>query len=323
MSVVTVNRAIVPAVWPNNLGCATSGGFDLQVRESWQFVPATFDEMCDWATVVDDDNDDNATMSRVKHLVYTDETLAPDGKDLWTVNIILQGFVAACSLSMFGNWKGKPKDVQGAAQFLTLESGGFKEPFKSQVEALRNIRELIAVHVGAEVHAAGAEDDRIALRQPVFTKVRATQKRSSAVTLTDANDPRRAARKIADQWCIDHRINTSLRRKNGVNMPVVCDAIGRGDFVEVTISARIETVRTRKSQGSRVTFVMHDVVRLWSAMEAQAVIGLRVNESRPPPAEEQQTSAQARVVHTAPVLSATNAVAGGGGDGEEMVTDRE
>lgn len=95
----------------------------------------------------------------------------------------------------------------------------------------------------------------------------------SSVALTDMNDPRRSARKIMDQWRIDHKINTAIRRNNGENMPVASDAIGRGDFVEVTVTARIEVIRTRRSQGSKVSFIMHDVVRLWSAQEAKVSEG--------------------------------------------------
>lgn len=87
--------------------------------------------------------------------------------------------------------------------------------------------------------------------------------------MNDSNDPFRAARKVASRWRIDHVIETSVRRPNGVNMPVAPEAIRLGDFVEVNVSANIRTVRTRKRQDTIVEFCMHDVVRLWSAKEAK------------------------------------------------------
>lgn len=99
----TGNRTIVPAVWPGELGRAESGAFDLQVRDTWQYVPETFEGICDWAAIARDD-DGEASWGR-RNLVYRPLMLPADKRDsTQIVVVVLQGFLGNFNVSPLGNW---------------------------------------------------------------------------------------------------------------------------------------------------------------------------------------------------------------------------
>ncbi len=102
----TVNRAVVHSVWPYDLGCVAARQNNLQVRDSWRFVPEGFDTLCDWARVVDNESDEGRAR-RVKHLVYCDQVL-PGSRagGLYTVSVVLQGFLGEHALGTLGTWRG-------------------------------------------------------------------------------------------------------------------------------------------------------------------------------------------------------------------------
>lgn len=100
-------------------------------------------------------------------------------------------------------------------------------------------------------------------------QVRPVAGQEPSIRLTDANDPFRAARKIAYRWRVDHVVRTSIRRSNGQNMLIAPDQIQVGDFVEVTAAARIELVRTRKRRGTVIEFEMYEVAKLFSDEQVQ------------------------------------------------------
>ena len=89
------------------------------------------------------------------------------------------------------------------------------------------------------------------------------------VELTDRNDPRGAARRMSSRWRVGHRIVCGARRKNGQNMIITPEALAEGDFVEVSIALDITVVRSKKQRGTVVRFSPQEVVRLWTAEEAQ------------------------------------------------------
>ncbi|KAI9067884.1 hypothetical protein FKP32DRAFT_1609134 [Trametes sanguinea] len=271
MSIVTVNRAIVPTLWNNDLAAVASVGYDQQVRVSWRFVPETLNEMLDWATVVEDDEEGSAGGCRLHHLVYADG-VAPDGDGgSCTVTLVLQGFLGAHAVGVLGNWRGKERDAQMAVQFLVLESGGYDVAFGAQVRALQNVRQLIAMRVGGDVDLMNESASSISLRRRVFTKVNAVDADGVGIELTDAMDPQGRARAMRSRWRVDHIIPVRFRRPNGSTIDVVPDALRRGDFVEVTATARIEVQRSRKRRGVFVQFEMHEIVRLLSAQEVKAM----------------------------------------------------
>ncbi|KAJ3006617.1 hypothetical protein NUW54_g3870 [Trametes sanguinea] len=181
--------------------------------------------------------------------------------------MLLHGFVRDASLSVLGNWSGKGRDAASAVQYIELESGGCHVPFSAQLRALRNVREVIEMRAGAAFDADVGDDDCIRLERRVFTKVRTTARGVESVRLTDVNDPFRRARKIAAMWRVDHVVTTILRRPSGDHIAVSSDVITVGDFVEVTATAHVELIRSRKRRGAKVTFQMHEVVRLYSARE--------------------------------------------------------
>ncbi|KAI0335954.1 hypothetical protein GY45DRAFT_1235425, partial [Cubamyces sp. BRFM 1775] len=249
-------------LWPTKIAEVVSKGYDQQVREGWQFIPETFDRLCDWAAVVSDESVGKHV--GLRHLVYDAAVMKDDDGGLCTVTIVLQGFLGKCALSALGNWKGSVyRDAPSAVQFMELESGGCDVPFGAQQRALKDIRELIALKVGGAVLDGGNSDDPvITLRRRVFTKVRPTDNGVTGVRLTDANDPNGFARKVAHHWRVEGSISTAIRRPNGSNMAVAYDVLQPGDFVEVSATAYVEVVRTRKRRGTVIQFEMHEVVRL-------------------------------------------------------------
>ena len=100
-----MNRAIVPASWPGNLGRVESCGFDRQVSDDWRYVPETYEGICDWATVVEDEREEHAGLWSHRHLVYQASVL-PEARRQTTycVTIVLQGFLGDFNIGLLGNW---------------------------------------------------------------------------------------------------------------------------------------------------------------------------------------------------------------------------
>ncbi|KAH9853915.1 hypothetical protein C2E23DRAFT_693745, partial [Lenzites betulinus] len=183
-----------------------------------------------------------------------------------TVTIVLQGFLGKSSLTALGNWRGKERDTPSAIQFMELEAGGCEVPFRAQQDTIRNLCTVITMRTGTDINVDGfVQGSKIFLRRRVFTKVRPTDRGVQSVQLDDHKDPYGAARKIASRWRIEQEVLTAIRRPSGSKIAVAPTLLTKGDFVEVTASARIETVRTRKRNGTIVSFEMHEVVRLYNA----------------------------------------------------------
>ena len=99
------NRAIVPVLWPAGLGRVENGGFQLQVSEDWRYVPETLDQVCDWATVLDDSDDVHSIGRHACQLVYQPSTLPEATRDkTFKVSVVLQGFLGDFNLAVLGNW---------------------------------------------------------------------------------------------------------------------------------------------------------------------------------------------------------------------------
>ncbi|KAI9064827.1 hypothetical protein FKP32DRAFT_1533715, partial [Trametes sanguinea] len=264
----SANRAIVPILWGDRLGPIVSQGYDCQVRTDWRFIPESLNDLIDWANVVEEDEGHDGAAHRLYHLVYA----VPVGDDGdsgdCTVTLVLQGFLGAHALGVLGNWRGKERDAQSAVQFLVLESGGCEVAFQPQVSALQNIRRLIAMRIGGDVVDSG-DNSSIMLRRRVFQRVRPTDEEGQGIRLTDAVDPFGKARAMSSRWRVDHKIVVSVRRPNGSTLEVVPDVLKHGDFVEVTATARVEVLRSRKRRGVMVQFEMHEVVRLLTGQEAK------------------------------------------------------
>ncbi|TFK86996.1 hypothetical protein K466DRAFT_491687, partial [Polyporus arcularius HHB13444] len=278
----TGNRAIAPTLWPGGLGRSETCGIDLQVRDDWRYIPETLDDMCEWAAVGCDDVDDPTFERDRRYLLYHPSVVPTEylGVDC-RVTVVLQGFLGAFQLSTLGNWKGREKDAARAVQYLVLESGGCTEAFQAQTRALENLKRFICMKVGSSANDREYGGDSIYLERLVFTKVRAVSDRASFIELDDRTDPRRNARKIAHRWGINHVVQTGARRANGENTSIALEALRVGDFVEVSVSADITAVRRGGrgggGGGTVVRFGMHEVVRLWTAEEAQVwVVGMRM-----------------------------------------------
>ncbi|KAH9847123.1 hypothetical protein C2E23DRAFT_863605 [Lenzites betulinus] len=273
MSVVTLNRSIVPVLWPGDLGRTQSGGFELQVEDrSWRYVPETFEEMCDWAVVVKQ-GEEESSMWSTRALVHHPLTLPPTMRSqLRPVMIVLQGFLGDFNISPLGNWDKRDRSVPGALQFVTLESGGVEDVFGAQVRALQHLRAFIRAKVGAELDEEPSDlGDALMLERSVFTKVRPSGTQLPAIRLSNASDPGGRARKLGVDWRVDHVIQTGARRANGQNMGVAPTSLRRGDFVEVSVFAEIQFGRRHRRTGSVIKFAMKEVVRLWTAEDAEVV----------------------------------------------------
>ncbi|KAJ3008528.1 hypothetical protein NUW54_g3119 [Trametes sanguinea] len=245
MSIITCNCAIVPAVWPCGLGRADTSPFDLQVEESWRYVPETFKGICDWATVAKEDDTDQTSFSH-RHLVYQPSALPEDKRDTtFYVTVILQGFLGEFNISVLGNWKRRDRNPASAIQFLTLESGGVNDAFTAQLRALDNIRALISAKVGADTSHAELELGKITLQRRVFTREDTRESLLSSGTSTTSSV-------------------LGARRANGENVEIAHTALRCGDFVEVSAYADIQVTRRNRRIRTTVHFAMREVVRLWS-----------------------------------------------------------
>lgn len=77
--------------------------FDLQVRENWQYVPETFEGICDWAAVVKDAESEESWGRR--HLVYRPLMLPENRRQSsQVVVVVLQGFLGAFNILPLGDW---------------------------------------------------------------------------------------------------------------------------------------------------------------------------------------------------------------------------
>ena len=103
-----VNQAIVPSLWPNDLGRVAAFKYDKQVSDSWRFVPPTASGLHSWADVVDNPTENARPGER--HLVYTvgsaDDTWSSATAEASSVDVvvILNGFLTDLNLSSLGNW---------------------------------------------------------------------------------------------------------------------------------------------------------------------------------------------------------------------------
>ncbi|OSD03119.1 hypothetical protein PYCCODRAFT_1424988 [Trametes coccinea BRFM310] len=280
MSVVTHNRAIVPAIWPGDLGRPNTSAFTLQVTDDWRYIPETFDGICDWATVTSEDDESHEYTER-RHLVYLSSVLPESLQNtMFHVTIVLQGFLGDFNISVLGNWKKREKTVAAAMQFMRLESGGPNEAFAAQVRALQNIRDFIVAKVGGDLNARDLQADSIFLQRQVFTKVRPYGDQASGIRLSNVTDPGGHARKISNRWKVDHIIQTGARRANGKNMDIAHTALRRGDFVEVSVFADIHVLRRKTRPLTLVNFAMKEVVKLWSAEECKMRVVLTVENTQ-------------------------------------------
>ncbi|PIL24936.1 hypothetical protein GSI_12823 [Ganoderma sinense ZZ0214-1] len=179
MSVITLNQAIVPTIWPGELGRIAASRFDKQVRSSWRFVPESSTGLHHWALVIENENDEARAGER--HLVYAPDIADPTWSrssttiSAFDVAIILHGFVSEVNLSPLGTWSKelnrKANNAPSAKQTLSLVSGGCNQPFGAQQQTLSSITEFIALKIGLRHYPAHSEDE-INLERQVFTKIK-------------------------------------------------------------------------------------------------------------------------------------------------------
>ncbi|KAI0349542.1 hypothetical protein OH77DRAFT_1525556 [Trametes cingulata] len=272
MSVVVLDRSIIPSVWPAGLGRVDSRRFNAQVKDGdWRYVPQSFEDICDWATVTTEEDDVSARGRR--YLVYSPSVLPADKQgSMFNVQIVLQGVLGDFNLSPLGNWNRKESGAPSATRYLFLESGGFQPAFDAQRRALENLRELVTVKLGSGIVDEEDNSGRIEIRRSLFTKVRPTGDQLPAVRMGDATDPGGYARKIASRWRVDHNVRIGVRRADGRNMDIAPSALQRGDFVEVTVFADVHLVRRNKRTGPVIRFAMNDVIRLWRGKDVQQML---------------------------------------------------
>lgn len=72
--------------------------------ESWQLVPASFEDICEWACVVR--NTTAAEWTRTYQLLYSFPGQAALTNTIYPVILRLQGFVKTCNLAPLGSWNG-------------------------------------------------------------------------------------------------------------------------------------------------------------------------------------------------------------------------
>jgi hypothetical protein len=90
--------------WPGGLG-RVPGAHDLDEQDmaDWQFVPLTFEAVCDWAVVGSKRAPDSVDRARNKVLLYRNIGQTVGGMRRG-VTLRLQGYIKSCNLQPLGDW---------------------------------------------------------------------------------------------------------------------------------------------------------------------------------------------------------------------------
>lgn len=105
------NGGLLRDLWPASLGRSAADTTTLNDLQQWQIMPATFDDLCDWAEV---DVDPTAPKvlgaggPRTAFALLWSPTVRPDavGNRRHRVLLRLHGLLAAFCIQPLGNWKG-------------------------------------------------------------------------------------------------------------------------------------------------------------------------------------------------------------------------
>ena len=95
------NSDFLKDLWPIVLA-STVDDRHREDLESWQIVPTTFTEICDWAYIAKNQNIVDHT--RLYHVLYKNP--GGDQTTLYPVVLRLQGFLGCFELSPLGTWNG-------------------------------------------------------------------------------------------------------------------------------------------------------------------------------------------------------------------------
>ncbi|KAI1796028.1 hypothetical protein LXA43DRAFT_1058233 [Ganoderma leucocontextum] len=290
-SLITSNESIVPSLWPQDLARVTHSSYDQHVRAGWRHFPPTADGILDWIEVIPTSGPN--IRPGEKRVVYTTATLDPQLRkhSPTDMTFFVHGFIRALNLSPLGNWTtpfiirySKEVHAPSAVQHLTLVSGGHTAAFDAQLIAIAQLKDVISMLTGAEeiVHE-GVIPQAIRLERNVFFKIRSDAEIDPppSTQLTDENDPGHKARRIASRWSVSQLLPTYIRRPDGHDKAVPYHAFRIGDFVEVTVSPQVHSVRRDGQQQPTLQLVIKKLVKIWSAQEAKALLTRSTTTSSP------------------------------------------
>ncbi|KAI9059285.1 hypothetical protein FKP32DRAFT_1614341 [Trametes sanguinea] len=260
MSFVAVDEArLARDLWPEGIGRPSKDTDDIATLPASRVVPADYKALCQWLCVDSVDATRPAT-------VFVNPDVCSEGDTLHEVTLRLQGVVVDVNLNALGNWTGDVDYAPKAVQSLRLGSGGYAAAFVPQVQALRNIRELVLKlmskpMVGGE--GGGVAD--ILLKRRVFEKVRGGTCGPSVLNRQD--DPTGRAAKMSHMWRVTHRITVGVQNDDGHIVRASPLVIRRGDFVDVAVTIQVYTMRAHRQRKTEVQFCPVEVVRLKTAQE--------------------------------------------------------
>ncbi|KAI1792865.1 hypothetical protein LXA43DRAFT_1093151 [Ganoderma leucocontextum] len=274
MSVITLNRAIVPALWPNDLARIASCRYDRQVGFSWRHVPETRDELFEWAFIVEDSSPQ--ARSGQRHLVYSPEVADPmwnvvEDDNNCDVVIILHGFLNSGDLSALGNWSKRANNAASARHTLVLTSAGCTEPFQAQKNALGNLTEHVELKAGAVHLPDFGNRDELKLEHQVFTKVRDPSSAEKPAARGEDISAYLREHDMYHTWALDP-LPVYIRRPMGKESPISPTALRRGDFLEVAVKADIQRLRRNGKTATSLAFPIIRIVRLLPAADAQKLL---------------------------------------------------
>jgi hypothetical protein len=104
------NGGLLRDSWPDGVG-RVPGPDDLDAEDMapWQFVPISFESVCEWAVVGTKRKSESSDRARSKVLLYRDVGQHTGGVK-HGVTLRLQGFVKSCNLQPLGSWDGYVRD---------------------------------------------------------------------------------------------------------------------------------------------------------------------------------------------------------------------
>ncbi|CDO75903.1 hypothetical protein BN946_scf184768.g5 [Trametes cinnabarina] len=273
MSFISMDKThLARDLWPAGIGKPVKDADDITTLPSSRVVPGDYADLCQWLCVDSSDEE-----GHVKVFVNPDACAGEHG--LLEVTLRIQGFIVDANLNALGNWRGDIQSAPKAVQSLRLDSGGFGNAFLPQVQALRNIRELVLKLLCKQSSTTGGGNGDIVLKRRVFQKVRPGVTGTSTLRVQD--DPTGRAAKIEHMWRVCHRIGAGVQEEDGTMSRANALVIRRGDFVDVAVGIQVHSMRAHKQRKTEVHFCPLEVVRLRSAREVKMLIAVGAKPMKP------------------------------------------
>ncbi|KAI0050692.1 hypothetical protein FA95DRAFT_1603329 [Auriscalpium vulgare] len=268
------SEGLIRDAWPAKLARLTMDDKEFDAMAPYEYVPRSPSAIMDWAVV--------ASIPRPldpsrRWIILHSPDPANSTDDVYPVSLRTQGFLGKHNFKILGSWDGSERNACKAVNQLVLHGGDFPELFQPQQDVIDSLRDLVRQVTEDMSPRRSQTADSMFFQRRVFKKVvpGVTTQRS---VLTAADDILGNARAIDRQWRVVDKIKFGRRLTSGRVRTCNPLEFKDGDFVDVTATIEIASIRGRSGSS---TAVMHcvptTVIRLCPAAD--------VPEKMPGPAE--------------------------------------